>query len=452
MSYRATVADSRLSPRLSALLDAMGQQLDEGLVPLSIYSDPEIYALELERIYGRCWVCLGHESEIPNPGDYVLRTIGEDPWIVVRDDSGTVHVLFNSCRHRGTQVCPADQGNVSVFRCPYHGWTYNNAGALVVVPERVEAYRALDLAHWGLHEAPQIDSYHGLIFACLDPLAPSLADYLGDFRWYMDLNFGMARAGMEVVGEPHRWVMAGDWKSGAENFSGDPYHTHSLHRSTIFVRGDSVRPPLGSHPNIAECSGHGASIIMSAPDQPGFFAYPPEVVSLLDPQKVTPAQWDLASRLRFTFGTVFPNLSWVHSGGPDPGGKPGERRLSYLSFRQWQPRGPGRIEVWSWVLVPKEASDEYKERSYRLAVSRFGPSGNMEQDDTVVWGSIARAARTTYARTAQLKINLQMGLEGMSEAKVLTDWPGPGLVYDRELEEGSQRTILRHWLAEMTRP
>ena len=76
----------------------------------------------------------------------------------------------------------------------------------------------------------------------------------------------------------------------------------------------------------------------------------------------------------------------------------------------------------------------------------------MEQDDTVVWGSIARSARSTFARKANLKINLQMGTEGMSEAKVMPDWPGPGLVYDRGLEEGSQRTILRHWLSELNRP
>jgi phenylpropionate dioxygenase-like ring-hydroxylating dioxygenase large terminal subunit len=448
--------DSTLSPRQRKLLEEMGQHLEAGLVPLQIYNDRELYELEQERIFGRSWVFLAHESEIPNSGDYVLRSIGEDPWIVIRDDAGKVHVLFNSCRHRGTQVCPADRGNTSLFRCPYHGWTYDNSGALVVVPERVEAYKRLDLREWGLHEAPQVATYHGLIFACLDAGAPSLADYLGGFRWYMDLSFGMARGGMEVVGEPNRWVMEGDWKSGAENFSGDPYHTASLHRSTFFLRAESngrasAQQQVGLRANVANCDGHGASLILVSPDQPGFFSYPPEVVSLFDREKVSPAQWDVASRMRFTFATVFPNFSWVHSGGSWPEGEPGAQRLSYLSFRQWQPRGPGKIEVWSWVMVPKEASQEYKERSYRVAMAHFGPSGNMEQDDTVVWGSIARAAGGTYARTANLKLNLQMGLEGMSEAEVLADWPGPGLVYDRGLEEGSQRTILRHWLAELTR-
>src|SRR5437867_3425842 len=212
MSIEARVADPRISPRLRDLLDDVDRSLEEGLVPLRIYNDPELYELELERIFARCWVCVAHESEIPNPGDYVLRTIGEDPWIVIRDDNGDVHVLFNSCRHRGTQVCGADQGNTDLFRCPYHGWTYDNSGALVVVPERLEAYKMLDLREWGLHQAPQMDTYQGLIFACLDPEAPSLADYLGDFTWYMDLSFGMAKGGMEVVGEPNRWVMAGDWK------------------------------------------------------------------------------------------------------------------------------------------------------------------------------------------------------------------------------------------------
>src|SRR5207249_1285468 len=182
--------------------------------------------------------------------------------------------------------------------------------------ERLEAYKRLDLSQFGLHQAPQMDIYQGLIFACLDPNAPPLADYLGDFRWYMDLSFGMARAGMEVVGEPNRWVMAGDWKSAAENFSGDPYHTASLHRSTFFLRPPSNgQTQQGLRGNVADCNGHGASLILATPDQPGFFSYPPEVVSLFDPGKVTPAQWDLANRMRFIFATAFPNFSWVHSGG-----------------------------------------------------------------------------------------------------------------------------------------
>src|SRR5918999_267572 len=94
-----------LSQQAQALLDDMAANFDQGLVPLAIYNDPELAEVELDRVFDRSWVFVAHESELRNRGDYVLRTIGEDRWIVARDDEGAVHVLLNSCRHRGTEVC-----------------------------------------------------------------------------------------------------------------------------------------------------------------------------------------------------------------------------------------------------------------------------------------------------------------------------------------------------------
>jgi len=87
------------------LLDRVGQSIDDGTVPVDIFNDPRIHELELKRIYGRCWVFVGHASEIPEPGDYVLRYIGEDQFILVRDEHGEIRLLLNSCRHRGSAVC-----------------------------------------------------------------------------------------------------------------------------------------------------------------------------------------------------------------------------------------------------------------------------------------------------------------------------------------------------------
>lgn len=123
--------------RLQSVIDDVGNISDTGEIPTRIHNDREIYDLELERIFGRSWVFIGHESEIPEPGDYAKRYIADNPVIFVRDESGEIQVLFDSCRHRGTTVVRAEQGNTTHFRCPYHNWTYKNTGELVGVPHKI---------------------------------------------------------------------------------------------------------------------------------------------------------------------------------------------------------------------------------------------------------------------------------------------------------------------------
>jgi 3-phenylpropionate/trans-cinnamate dioxygenase subunit alpha len=108
--------------------------IDEGLVSRKIFFDPEVYQLELERIFARSWLFLGHESQIPEPGDHMTAYMGEDPVIIVRGDDGKIRGFLNSCRHRGMKVCRADRGNARQFTCSFHGWTYGNRGELKGVP------------------------------------------------------------------------------------------------------------------------------------------------------------------------------------------------------------------------------------------------------------------------------------------------------------------------------
>src|SRR2546423_14307852 len=146
-----------------------------GMVPAFVYSDAEIFELEKRRVFGRAWVFLAHESEIPEPGDYVVRRIVDDSFIVVRDEDGRVRVLFNMCVHRGMQVCRSELGNASHFRCPYHAWTYKNTGELTGVPFHEDAYGGgarLRPAGGGLPPAPRGGTHPGLIFSSPAPGAP----------------------------------------------------------------------------------------------------------------------------------------------------------------------------------------------------------------------------------------------------------------------------------------
>ncbi len=99
----------------------------------SIYTDPAIFDDEMDQIFHRGWVYIGHESEIPKPGDFRTRRIGRQPVIFIRDDEAHVRVLMNRCTHRAAVVCPHEHGNAKGFVCAYHGWTFRNNGALIAV-------------------------------------------------------------------------------------------------------------------------------------------------------------------------------------------------------------------------------------------------------------------------------------------------------------------------------
>lgn len=111
-----------------------------GMIPAHVYNDEQIFSLEKERLFSRAWLFVAHESEIPQPGDYVVRRVLQDSFIVARDSAGEIRVMFNMCLHRGMQVCRAEMGNASNFRCPYHGWSYRNDGRIIGLPFHQEAY------------------------------------------------------------------------------------------------------------------------------------------------------------------------------------------------------------------------------------------------------------------------------------------------------------------------
>src|SRR6059036_3776303 len=139
--------------------------LGAGLISREIFVNEEIYAEELERVFTRAWLFVGHESQIPKPGDYFVSCMGEESVILCRDREERLHVFLNSCRHRGMKVCRYDEGNTPVFTCPYHGWSYAADGKLVGVPFFREAYHGkLDRSEFGLVEVAQLASYKGSVW------------------------------------------------------------------------------------------------------------------------------------------------------------------------------------------------------------------------------------------------------------------------------------------------
>ena len=435
--------ESTALPDGATLLRECAAGLDQGRIPLAIFGNNELYAQEMRDIFNRAWVFVAHESEIPKPGDFVRRSIGDGGWIISRDKEGELHALFDSCRHRGAQLCRADDGNTAVFRCPYHGWTFRSDGALIGVPFHAQAFKNLNYADWGLWKAPHIESYGGLIFVSLDTNAMPLKSYLGDFAWYLDVHLNLFRDGWEVVGPPSRWRIRANWKTAAENSTGDSYHTVTLHRSIVEMGLIKTFDDGEFDVHITECSGHAMMMRRTAPEEALYFGHPAEIQELMSPEVLSPEQLEIARRGLAHTGTVFPNISFLHQIANDD---PKKRPVSMFSLAQWNPKSAGETEVLRWVLVPKGASDEYKKRSFVVSTSSFGPAGYFEQDDMIVWAGAAQAAASTYASSDMLSLNYEMGLPGVSDAKVMPDWPGPCVVYDSRLEEGVLRTFFRSWL------
>jgi phenylpropionate dioxygenase-like ring-hydroxylating dioxygenase large terminal subunit len=159
--------------------------IDQGMVDRRIYSDAAMYELELERVFARSWLPIGHESLIPEPGDFFESYMGEESVILVRNLDGEIRVLLNSCRHRGNKVCRAEMGNTNTFLCQYHGWTYDTDGKFVGAPRFEQLYDGyFEKEKWGLPPA-RVQSYKGLVFATFDEGLVDLETYLGDFKWIM---------------------------------------------------------------------------------------------------------------------------------------------------------------------------------------------------------------------------------------------------------------------------
>ena len=134
----------------------------KGVVHSDVYTDPEIFEEEMEKIFHQGWVYVGHDSEIPEPGDYALKPIGRQSIIMCRDDQGQIRLLMNRCMHRANAVCQYDEGNTSFFRCAYHGWTYKNTGELVGMPFSDNAYTAdFRKEEHGLTPVPRMEIYRG---------------------------------------------------------------------------------------------------------------------------------------------------------------------------------------------------------------------------------------------------------------------------------------------------
>jgi phenylpropionate dioxygenase-like ring-hydroxylating dioxygenase large terminal subunit len=211
---------------------------EERRVHRRVYTDPAIFELEMRRIFGRAWLYVGHESQVPAPGDFVTTTLARQPVVMVRQPEGGIRVLFNRCAHRGAIVAAERSGRADRFRCAYHGWTYRLDGALRSIP------RAQDYAGTGFERGdsamtplPRVAAYRGFVFASLAAEGPGLDDFLGRAAANLDNMVERAPAGvLEIAGGCFQTLQRNNWKIYLENLH-DGAHATIVHQSSFDAAG-----------------------------------------------------------------------------------------------------------------------------------------------------------------------------------------------------------------------
>ncbi len=406
-------------------------------VSLRVLSDPEIYNLEMQRLFARTWIMVGHDSEIPNPGDFVTRFIGEDSVIVVRTADGSIDILLNACTHRNMQLCRTEVGSTTQFKCPYHGWVFGQNGQFLGAPFEKEMYfEGLDKPSLALRKA-RVETLGGVIFGNFDQEAPPLREFFGDFAWYLECILCRTDEGLEVIGAPQRAMMRANWKGPAEQGSVDGYHTLGLHRSMFEIgmfgslenseTAGMISVDVSANGGGLRCldlsvlfqtrEGTGATTTEERLAMMPPFGLSPEMVPQLY-NNLTEGQIEVISSYPPAVGQAFATFEFLLVPAALPDGSVGP----FLTLHTWVPRGPEWFEMYTWNLVEKGAPEELKRLGRIASVQTLGSSGQIEQDDSEAWPSQTKAARGHVARQGTYKYPAQRGHTPPD------GWPGPGEV------------------------
>src|SRR6202140_732115 len=286
-----------------------------------VYRDAELFQRELERIWYRVWVYVGHESEVPTPGDFVRRQIGLQPVIMVRGQDGKVRVFYNRCRHRGNLLCLPDKGHTAQFVCPYHGWTYANSGELLE-PTFDEGYDYhLKREQFALTPLARQDNYRGLVFASVAENGQSLQQNLGAITEFLDLFMDLSPDGEIALDAGAQKVSyRGNWKYMPENSMEGDYHGPFIHRVAfdLYARRTGFDMSSLSTDEIPDVirslpGGHMVEDYRGAPFSPG--KGEPSPARLEDIERLKAGHGaDKARRMLTTLAPllyVFPNLLYV---------------------------------------------------------------------------------------------------------------------------------------------
>jgi p-cumate 2,3-dioxygenase subunit alpha len=383
--------DPIASPRRTGLTDMVEDRPDLGFfrVDRSAMVDEAVFAAERKAIFDRCWLYVGHSSEVPATGDYRARTVAGRPLLMWRGQDGTVRVFLNACRHRGAQVCRVPGGNARGLSCFYHAWTYASDGRLTGLPGEDGYGPDFDRGRFGLASPPRVAEYRGFVFCCFDADAVDLPDYLGGAGEYLDLVADQSPE-MEVVEGVHEYSMSANWKLFVEN-SLDGYHLLPLHRTYFdYLKSveDSFLDPR--KPTAAEdLDGGHAVITVEGPWARPVARWTPAMGednrAYIEAQETALQERFGAERARQIARTdrnllVFPNLI--------------VNDIMGIVIRTITPTAAGETVISQWTLATKGEPASVREKRLDSYVTFQGPGGLATPDDMEACESCQEGLRT----------------------------------------------------------
>ena len=352
----------------------------------SLYSDPEIFEAELDKVFNNTWIWLGHESEVSKVGDFKTALIGRQPVIVCRDRKKNIHVMENRCRHRGATVCEGNNGNTRAFTCPYHGWGYGLDGSLRALPKPEEYEEILDKADFGLQKIRH-ESYNGMIFATLKKDMQPLEEFLGGAKKWIDLF--MKQGGgypIKALGY-HRFRFPGNWKIQLENTT-DAYHFPIVHKSFVASVDEATAEVFDflDGDGWVEDLGNGHSVMVMIPElvdlEENLEADIPERFSDLakELQAEGHSELEIKRMVRAVGGSgfnlnLFPNVA-----------------CSMAFFRILAPVDVDQTEIHHIALGGDGAPDVFNQMRLRLHEHFQGPMGFGTPDDGEAWERVQRGS------------------------------------------------------------
>jgi len=361
-----------------------------------VYTDPAIFALEQQRIFGRAWLYVGHESQVAKPGDFYTTVLAGQPVVMVRAGDGAVRVLFNRCPHRGAMVAAERAGHIDLFRCAYHGWTFQLDGALQSIPREEDyAGTGFDRADCAMKPLPRAAAYRGFVFASLAADGPDLPEFLGPAAANLDNMVERAPDGaLEVAGGRFETLQRNNWKIYLENLH-DGAHPMIVHQSSIMAaKNAAAQAPdfltrfraevvaangqnyeqMGALEVTAFPRGHSEmkGFRRTASDETGYRDYVAKLESRIG-----------AAEAERVLGTQRHNAMFYPSMSVHP---------VFMQLRVIRPIAPDLTQIDIWVLKMKGASDWMHRRNVAFANTIHAPSSIVKADDNEIYARVQRGS------------------------------------------------------------
>jgi p-cumate 2,3-dioxygenase alpha subunit len=347
-------------------------------VPRASFVSTDVFDAERDAIFNRCWLYLGHASELVKPGQFVTRTVAGRNLIFNRDTGGRVNAFMNTCPHRGATVCRDRAGTAKNFQCFYHGWVFGSDGTLKSQPGKESYCEGFnDHGDADLVRAPRLEEYRGFYFVAFAPDIVDLPIYLGNAREYLDLVADQSDVGMEIVGGTQEYSIRANWKLLVEN-SIDGYHAATTHATYLdYLKGTTdllAATPIGG---VGRDLGNGHAVIeYTAPWGRPIGQWIPawgeqgkadiqRIVAGLTQRFGAERAQRIALKNRNLL--IFPNLVI--------------NDIMAITVRTFYPLAPDQMHINAWALAPADESKVARKLRLENFLEFLGPGGFATPDD-----------------------------------------------------------------------